>query len=279
MTLGGLNDLLVKIIFPLYFVGILILLYFAIRRFAGSTYALVFTFLLATIPQFTAYACNAYVDLPLAYYCFISAILLFEWFRDRSKYRFIVLSAVMAALAGWTKNEGLMYCAAYLLTIIIFLAFNIKKNSVRDYIYVFFSFAIIAAISAPWLFLKKQTGLANVDMGAMDLSPAYLAGNLYKLKPIFYEFQKEMFGPKKWNIFWVVSSVILILRFKSAFSGIRRYVTILLCLMISGYILAYMVSPIDVRYFLAKTWSRFLLHFLPISVYWLALILKEDVEI
>jgi len=279
LTLASLNDALVKIVFPLYFIGTLAMLYFAVRRFANSNYALIFTFMLATIPQFNAYACNAYIDLPLAFYCFTSAIFLFEYFRDRTRIHFMVLSAVMAALAGWTKNEGLMYCAAYIVTMIIYFAFNLKKSSVKDIISALLYVIIIAAISVPWLLIKKIFGLVNNDMGLMDMSPASLVNNIYKLGPIFYEFQKELFGPKKWNIFWAAAACIFIIRIKAAFSGHRRYVTITLFLIISGYVLAYMVSPIDIRFFLAKTWSRFLVQFLPIAVYWLALMLKDDIDL
>ena len=66
-SMGVLNDQLIKLIFPLFFVGILALLYFAVRRFAGRTYALVFAFLLASVPQFNAYAANAYLEVPLAF--------------------------------------------------------------------------------------------------------------------------------------------------------------------------------------------------------------------
>jgi hypothetical protein len=35
---------------------------------------------------------------------------------------------------------------------------------------------------------------------------------------------------------------------------------------------------VDVSFFASKTWARFLLDFLPLAVYLLALLLKDDVE-
>jgi len=70
--------------------------------------------------------------------------------------------------------------------------------------------------------------------------------------------------------------IALVFNFKGAFRGIQRYVTILLFLMVSGYVLAYMISSVEISFLVAKTWSRFLIHILPIAVYWLALSLKED---
>jgi len=261
-----LNDQLVKVIYPLYFIAILVLLYCAIRRFASQTYALLFTFILASIPQFNAYAANAYLDLPLAFYCFAAALFLFKWFEDDRKARFLVISAVMAGLAGWTKNEGLLYCSVGILLILI-------SGKIRG---VVLYTVIIALILAPWIYIKKVYGLVNTDVGEIGLNPIGLLKQIGKLGPIFYEFQRQVFGPKKWNIFWIAALAAFILNFRKSVAGMQRYVTIFLALTVSGYILIYLISPIDITFFLKKTWSRFLVQFLPIAVYWLAAVLKED---
>jgi len=279
LCLGNLNDQLVKIIFPLYFTGILVFLYFSIRQFAGSAYALLFTFILATIPQFNAYASNAYLDLPLAYYCFISAVFLFEWFKHREHSSLLAVSVIMAALAGWTKNEGLIYCGVFILTLASFFIANIKKITVRDRAAIFLCAGIIFIVLMPWLLTKYSAHLVNTDIGEIRLNPLYLVKQLYKIGPILYEFQKQMLGPKKWNIFWIAMLVALIFRFKKAFEHDLRYISIMLALIVCSYIYFYLISPLDIGYFLGKTWSRFLLHFLPLAVYWLAIILKEDIKI
>ena len=279
LCMSNLNDQLVKIIFPIYFVCILTILYFAVRRFASRTYALIFTFILATIPQFNAYAANAYLDLPFAFYTFTGALFLFWWFEDRQKIRFLIISAVMAGLAGWTKNEGMMYCASYIFLAILFLIFNLRKITWKDIVRVFFYIMIIAGMLAPWFYIKSSAHLFNTDVGKMDAGFLSLGKDIYKLKPIFYEFQKQLFGPKKWNILWIVLFLSIMFNLKSAFSGVRKYIAIFLVLVVGGYVMIYLISPIDVTFFVKKTWSRFLLHFLPIVVYWMALILKEDVKI
>lgn len=268
LALSSLNDQLVKVIYPLYFLAILALLYCAIRRFAKSTYALLFTFVLASMPQFNAYAANAYLDLPLAFYCFASAIFLFRWFEEKGHARLLVISAVMAGLAGWTKNEGLLYCAVGALIILM-------SGKIRGAV---LYAVIIALILAPWIYIKKAYGLVNTDVGEIGLNPLNLLRQIGKLGPIFYEFQRQVFGPKKWNIFWIAALAAFILNFRKSFSGILKFVTIFLALTVSGYIFIYLISPIDIIFFLKKTWSRFLVQFLPIAVYWLALVLREDEE-
>jgi len=276
--LGSLNDQLVKIIFPLYFVSCLVILCFAVRRFASRNYSLAFTFILASMPQFNSYAANAYLDLPLACYLFISAVCLFDWFRDKTDIRSLILSAIMAALAGWTKNEGLMYCAAYAFVIFLNVVFsragNILKKAVCFTVYIF----IILVILAPWFFIRNEYHLVNTDLGSINLDPIYLLKQLHRMAPIMYEFQKQVVGPKKWNIFWIAALAALLLNFKKAFRSDLKMVSITLALIICGYVYFYIASPLEIHYFLSKTWSRFLIQFLPICVYWLAMILREDVK-
>ena len=99
MFLGRINEQLVKSVFPLYYVAALGILYFGIRRFSSRTYALVFTFILASISQFNNFATNGYMDLPLAYYYLAGTLFLFYWFRETDKTGFLYISAIMTALA------------------------------------------------------------------------------------------------------------------------------------------------------------------------------------
>ncbi|MFA6609963.1 MAG: glycosyltransferase family 39 protein [Candidatus Omnitrophota bacterium] len=277
--LGSFNDQLVKMIFPLFFVGILGMLYFAVRRFASRAYALLFTFLLASIPQFNSYAANAYQDLPLAYYYFVSAIFLFRWMEDRSRSQYLVVSAVMAGLAGWTKNEGMMYCVVNTAVIFAFALLDTGGRSWKTVRSLAVYLSIIFVIMLPWTWIKKTSGIVNGEIELANLNPSNMLKQIYKIVPIFYEFQKQFFGPKKWNILFPAAAFIMILNYKKLFQGTGKYIFISLALSVAGYCVFYMISLVEINYFLSKTWSRFLIHFLPVLVYYLATLLKEDVKL
>ena len=277
--IGNLNDQLVKIIFPLYYAAILGIFYYAVRRFAGRTYALLFTFLMASVSQFNSYATNAYCDLPLAYYYFAGAVFLFLWFQDTRKAAFLMISALMTALAGWTKNEGLMYCLINFIVIGIFLALNFKKVKKREILLAgLFVLTVIIALSG-FFWVRGAAHLVNTDVESGGAGAAYMVKQLYKLGPILYEFQKEFFGPKKWNILWPIIALVFIYRFKESFRGIRKYATVSIMLAVIGYCSIYMISRLEINFFVGKTLSRFLIHFMPLAVYWLAVMLKEDINI
>jgi hypothetical protein len=277
--MGSLNDQLVKAIFPLFFAGILILLYSAIRRFASRTYALLFTFMLASVPQFNAYAANAYMEVPLAYYYFASLVFLLMWFEDRSKVSLLVMSAIMSALAGWTKNEGLLYCAINTFMVCFFLACERKGPPGRSVLYPALYLAVIAAALFPWVSAKSAWGIANDEINLVNLNPANLMKQLHKLYPIFYEFQKQLFGPKKWNILWPVFLLALFFGRRRLFRGASGYLALSVALALCGYVVFYMISYVDVVFFASKTWARFMLHFLPAAVLLIATLLKEDIKL
>ena len=279
LFVGNMNDQLVKVIFPLFFVSILVLLYYAIRRFAGSAYALFFVFLLASIPQFNAYATNAYLDLPLAYYVFAGSLLFFFWLRERSEIRYLLLSALFAALAGWTKNEGTMYALINIFLLAIYYMTRRRRHARAAIaslgIYAF----IVGAVSLPWWWAKKAYHIVNSDIvfGAFNLM--HPLRQLYKIGPIVYEFQKQLFGPKKWNVIWFIVLFAAWYRWRKATRGVNVYVALLIICAVGGYLACYTISHVEINYFLSKTWSRFLLHFLPVVVYWLARTLREDIKL
>lgn len=275
-SMGNLNDQLVKVIFPLFFVTILCMLYFAVRRFAGRTYALVFTFILAGIPHFNNYATNAYLEVPLAFYIFASAIFLLRWMEDNSITGALLLSAVCAGLAGWTKNEGLMYCVIYIALVFFYTASKLRNISRKDIFRVVLYSGVIICILLPWTVIKAKWHISNDEISLANLNPANLARQLHKLGPVFYEFQKQLFGPKKWNIFWPVFILAAIFNHRKLTAFPYRYAAAVIFMALGGYVLFYMISYVDVTFFASKTWARFMLDFLPIAVYILAVLLKED---
>ncbi len=279
LSMGSLNDQLVKIIFPLFFVAILCLFYCQVRAFAGRLYALTFTFLLASIPQFNAYAANAYLEVPLAFYYFASFVFLLRWFGNKTDIRFIVMSAIMVALAGWTKNEGLLYCAINTFVVCLFLISQREDRSAKDILYPILYAAVIAVIVLPWAWTKARWHIANDEISLANLNPANLVHQFNKLKPIFYELQKQLFGPKKWNILWPAFFLTLTLYHRKIFSGLRKYLAVSILLAFAGYVAMYMISSVDVVFFAGKTWSRFLIDFLPVAVLMMAMLLREDIKL
>lgn len=278
ISMGSLNDQLVKVIFPLFFAAILCIFYYAVRRISGPRYALIFTFVLAGIPHFNNYATNAYLEVPLAFYIFAGFLFLLRWIEDRSRTNELVLSAIAVAMAGWTKNEGLLYCVIFSVLVFTAVASGRRRISGKDILYAFVYSGIIISISLPWSIVKARWHIVNDEIALANLNPANLVRQIDKLGPVFYELQKQLFGPKKWNIFWPVMISALLIYHRRVIASPQRYITAAIVMALGGYILFYMISYVDVVFFASKTWARFLLDLLPIAVYLVAVILKDEVK-
>jgi 4-amino-4-deoxy-L-arabinose transferase-like glycosyltransferase len=272
LFLGNLNDQLVKVIFPLYFISILGILYCAVKRISGRTSALLAVFVLTTVPQFNNFATNAYHDVPFAYYCFAGTLFLLYWLKDMKSYGYLYISAAMTAMTAWTKNEGFVYCLANIILLGTFILMNRRNIKMKDLLSGLSYIGVILLMLAPWLWVKSAANLVNSDVGTTSLGQLNIFRNVYKIWPIFYEFQRQAFGPKKWNLIWIIFILSAIVYRRRVFTERQRYATISLLLVISGYVFAYLIGRDDIWHMVGTTWSRMAMHFLPFTVYWLALL-------
>lgn len=271
--LGTLNDLLVKIIFPLYFVAALVIFYFMARRFAARKSTLLFTFFLASIPHFNEYATTGYADLVLALYYSASFFYLILGMRER-RGQFLALSLLMSILGIWTKTEGLMLALVNMVIAGVYILNDVKALLRKGIAYIAAGMGSILA----FLYIKKALGLAiQINMTGIDYGGwARSLFNVRRIPDILYGYQIQFFGPKKWNIIWIIFIAAFILQFKKAFLKDLRPVTLAILLIFAGYTAVYLVTPLDAAWHLSKTANRFFLHFLPLVLLWLAVLFKEN---
>ena len=271
--LGNLNDLLVKVISPLYYLAILLVFYFLLRRNFGRKISLLFTFLLASIPQFKDYATNGYADILLAFYYSASFFYLFLWIQKNEK-AFLMISFLCSALGMWTKSEGLILIGINMILVIIYIMSKKGRKSLGQAIpYLAVSLALIGT----FLYIKKIFGVAinsDFDNSWASCLPT-VVGNMKRIPLILYEYQRQFFGPKKWNIVWILLLLGLIANFKKAFLKDMKFVTLSILLIFLFYALIFMATPQNITWHLSTTVSRLFIHFLPIVVLWLCLLFKE----
>jgi len=275
MFLGKWNDLFVKALFPMFFVAILIILYFTLKRIIGKRLALISTFFLATVPHFLNYAAIGYADFALAMFYSASFFYIFLWMSYKRENKYLFLAALLSIFAIWAKHEGVMLSLINIAVLFIFIFFRRKDITKRDISGICcFTFAV-AAFSLMWFGYLNMVGLSNefVNRDTLKLLPALR--NLKRIPFILYEYEKRVFGPKKWNISFLVFFAWLILYFKTAFRGYCKYITLSILLAFLGYSVVYIVTPLEINYHLRTTGSRLLLHFLPVVVFWIGYLGKE----
>ena len=92
---------------------------------------------------------------------------------------------------------------------------------------------------------------------------------------ILYEYQRQAFGIKYWNLSWIAFIFLAILRFKKIFSEEDRYITIPIFFILLCYTAVYLITPQDIYWHLRKSAGRLLIHVLPLVIFYIAMRVNE----
>lgn len=271
--IGSLNDQVVKVIFPLFYLSVITIFYSVARRMLSRKTSLVFTFMLASIPQLRDHATIGYADLPLAVFFSASFFYLFLWMRQK-KSGFLMLSFLCGMLSAWTKTEGLVLFAVNAAALIVCVLLDSKKN--RSRAVAMYTLALIFFVGVV-LVTKRFLGLPfhGDFVTTSSIKSACFAERISWLPRIFYEYQRQFFGPKKWNIIWVIFIVLAAFNIRAIARKDTMLPTIVIAFCFFSYTAIYLITPLDVNFHVNKTIGRLLLHFVPIIVLWIALIYKR----
>ncbi len=272
------DDLVVKMLMPVIYLAFIVLFYSQMKRFFTRAYAMLAVFLLATIPQLADYATRMYADLILA--AFITcAVGYFMLYVREMKSVYMVLAALLMAFSLWVKNEAIVFTGVFAICSIVLCKKtrpSLKQRAFRDTV---MALLVMAAIAAPWFFAKLSGGHVNSDIDLARLTPERLWQNVKDIPVMLNLFQQQVFGPKKWNMLWVMVFAGLIWKRKSLWKGECFYLTLFLVLSIAGYFAGYMVTTGENLFFYVNTTlSRFMLHFCGISLFLLAFLVYDDVK-
>ncbi|MCQ9207336.1 MAG: hypothetical protein NG740_05635 [Omnitrophica bacterium] len=275
--LGNFNDILVKAIFPLFYLSFILVFYAVLKRITENVrLSLLFTFALASIKQFSDYSTIGVADLVLGIYFGAALFYLYAWIKDNKNTQFLNISLIFSILCAWSKNEGIFLLYIVLSLLFLYLFSNIGKipNRVKWHLALYALFAV--ALSLSWMAFKNYHGLVNENFDLAMLNIGRFITGLKKIPAIMYEYQKQFFGFKKWNIIWILFAFVLFKRARTAVSGNIRLITAAFLLFGLGYTLMYIFSAVEIAFFVRFTGSRFLLHILPVSVFWMAVIYSGE---
>lgn len=105
-SMGSVNDLLSRTIFPIFGIATLASTYAFSKRLHGSTAAFFSTYVLMTTPIFFAHLAIGYIDIVLTFY-FTLALYFLQKAYEKDDAVYAVMSGFLAGLAAWTKYQGL----------------------------------------------------------------------------------------------------------------------------------------------------------------------------
>lgn len=266
-VLGAWNDLLIKAIFPTFLLALVIIFYCSMRRASDRAFSLFSTYLLTTLPFLIYHSSASYMDFPLTFYFFASFVYLLAFMRQGSR-SFLFISALLAGICAWTKNEGLILALVDILAALAFLSyFDRNDNRVKVKLSAVYM-AIVALFPAIWGIFKKIYGVPSPKDQVLYFSKMFeYAGRLPVI--VIYYFQKAFYYGH-WNIAWFVFFIVLILSLiKGRVSRENMFVigAILLCM--GGYGVEYYLSKSYEYLLIGTTLNRNFLTFMPLVIYYI----------
>lgn len=125
----GMKSPLVPIAAAFFFTfGSVGLMYSGVSLFKGKRNGVLAVVFLIATSLFIVTGANQNADAPLAFYILSVVVLLaLHEHVSPSHTGFLVLAGVFSGFAGWTKNEGLLYIAAFIFARIVFLVFRRRR--------------------------------------------------------------------------------------------------------------------------------------------------------
>jgi len=249
IALGHIDDRLVKILFPLFFASLLLILYSSQRKFFPETHSLIFTALLASMPYLVVShlpvydagkgAASGYADVPLSFFYFISTIYLYMWMKDHDRKDYLIIASIFSIFTIFTKLEGFMLFIINLSIFIMYVLFNIKyftKQKIKESsIYPLLPFVILL----PWFIFQRN--LPNDFLFQFTIEN--FIQHLYRLPIILIYFLKIFLNPIHWNILWILLSLSTLFTIKDTFKKPIIYLFLMLLLHLLAYLFIYTISP------------------------------------
>ncbi len=188
LCIGEAHEVYMKVWNALFFISMVGLLFFALRRKTTLMTALLAAFFLSTVPLLTYHALTAYADLPLSAYalgamvCFWNAIEALKSGRAGHATGLFVLMGACAALCVWTKMEGLFFAAAFSASLALY--YLMKKISFTQ---VMAFLAPLVLVSVPWYVFLMSIGVP-ISYGKAELPGATMtAGIHFQVLPVIAE--------------------------------------------------------------------------------------------
>lgn len=271
---GAFNDFYSRWIYPLTFLMFGLVFYPMLKKTLSDRCAsLILLFFILSAAQFSNYAANGYADMTFGIYFSLSALYLHFWMAEQKNIYLIISFLFLCFMVG-VKNEGLLLGAINIVLSLIYVlrAKNTNKGAAKKAAF----YAVLACfVIAASVLYKKYSGLANENFDFSMISVSGIIPGMKKIPAILYEYEKQFFGVKKWNIAWILFFALFIWRFKGAFKHNLSYMTSSIILFFAGYTFVYMFSVVEIDFLVRKTASRFLLHIFPVVIFWIALMFRD----
>lgn len=275
-AIGQVHDLIGKIIFPFFFIGIAGFMFTSLRWKLERIPSLLLTVLLLSTPVMIRWAGAGKADFVLAVFHAVSVFYLVKFIKEENRSD-LIIALLGTFFCAFVKNEGIALMALNIAVLVGFYGLfpiSLKKLKVSA-IFIF----IISLLMLPWFFWASDIPQTHENYNKRVFDILHNE-NLHRMKDILGYFSgllrtKEnfsggFFNISRWGMLWIILPIAGLLRL-SAWK--ERYILAmwsLLILQIALYFYVFMISPWDPATLAEMALERIFLHASPLALYLIA---------
>ncbi len=263
---GTWNEGLVNSIHTVWFIALLLLVYWALRRTLPWFWAALGSIILASLPLELIHGTNAYADVFLSVHLFAAVMLMLNALREEQSARacsWLRLSLLAIVIVPFTKNEG---WALYLPTLLLLLGgtflwlWKQKTVTTRDLIQTgVIGAAMLLLCIAPWIGFKLLHGLDFGNAKGIDL-------NFQWHENVLTAISVNTFLEGNWNLLFPLFFGLLIYRFRTAFLTPLLLLTACFLIPYCIQLFFYLFTGLAQEALLQTGYARGLIHLMPVVV-------------
>jgi len=264
LALGSWQDSAIKIIFPLYYLGLIIIFGFNLLRRSSLLKTVIFTFFLSTLPLLVYHARYDYADIVLCFY--LLSVLIYFWrsiAENNSHYAY--LAGIFAAISAWTKNEGLFLSLIIILSWLIYLLVR-RRFKLKLIIPVL----IFIVLILPWFIFKTV-----YHLGWENVESAWRLGWHPQVIPIIFD---RLVSTVDWNIWWLIFIISLITFWRKLFIRENLFLFLSVVGAMFFYLALYVFTPNNSYIISGIVDQRNLLTIIPFSIFYIGLLFSNNYD-
>lgn len=294
VSIGQVHDLIGKIIFPFFYLGMAGFIFTSLRWKLRRIPALLLTVMFMSLPAMIRWVGAGKADFPVAIFHALSVFYLIKFIKEE-KTPDLILAMLTTVFCAFIKNEGI---AMAMINIGVFgLFYVLKPFSVNKLKTAIIFAAGIGILMIPWFFWAH--GIPRTHENYPQRIFYILKGeNLHRIKEVLVFFSgvprkikveglneqylivqsSGFLNMGRWSILWIMLPIVVLLNYIRCKQRYVLAMWTLLFLQIAVYFYVFIISPWDPKSLADMALERIFLHASPLAIYLIAFHLKEEKE-
>jgi hypothetical protein len=250
------------IMFLLSAVAVLVV---TLSHLRDTSLAVVMGLVLLSTPLVLHHATTQFADVPLAFFVLATIALICLYSEDLPDGRgLLVLAGFTAGCAGWTKNEGLLFIVAVCVALLA-PALRRPAKTLHRFIPFFVGMILPLAVIVLFKFAVGQSNYMMYSRNSQELAQKVFDVNRHVT--ILKSFATTLWTFGVWSVQPLVPLAAFIILRGADRGTIRsfgwRTSVGVLSLVVAGYYLVYLTTPIELNYHLVSSLDRLIIHIWP----------------